>query len=124
MALARYRCHTVVEAGQISAIERPPTPSFSGIPCRGSSTFGTACGHCDRCTWEQTRSHVVILRFGPDDAHAVSGGWLARHRPEVGGYFVRDADGDESFSPAAAFEAGYTRLTPVALVPTVDMPRA
>ena len=25
--------------------------------CRGSYTFGTACGHCERCTWE--RNHPV-----------------------------------------------------------------
>jgi hypothetical protein len=33
--------------------------------------------------------------------------WLHRHRPEVGGYFVRYEDGYLSYSPARAFESGY-----------------
>jgi len=38
--------------------------------------------------------------------------FVPRHsaaRPETGWYWVRYADGYESFSPAAAFEEGYTR---------------
>lgn len=31
-------------------------------------------------------------------------------RVEVGGYFVKYADGYESFSPAKAFEEGYTEI--------------
>lgn len=33
-----------------------------------------------------------------------------RHRPEPGGYFVLYEDGYTSFSPAKAFEAGYTKI--------------
>lgn len=45
----------------------------------------------------------------------VPAGWLANHSPLptdalVGGYFVRYADGYTSWSPAAAFEEGYTEL--------------
>lgn len=36
--------------------------------------------------------------------------YTAKHRPEVGGYYVVYDDGYKSFSPASAFEAGYTRL--------------
>lgn len=37
--------------------------------------------------------------------------YLQRHKPEVGGYFVKYApDGYESYSPANVFEAGYTRI--------------
>jgi hypothetical protein len=36
--------------------------------------------------------------------------WLDKHNPEVGGYYVVYDDGYESFSPAKAFEEGYTRL--------------
>lgn len=36
--------------------------------------------------------------------------WVARHQPEVGGYFVRYEDGYESYSPAEAFEKGYLAL--------------
>jgi hypothetical protein len=36
--------------------------------------------------------------------------FLEKHKPEVGGYFVQYADGYKSFSPAAAFEEGYTLI--------------
>ncbi len=35
--------------------------------------------------------------------------YIERHRPQPGGYFVRYEDGYTSFSPATAFESGYTR---------------
>jgi len=38
--------------------------------------------------------------------------WLAKHEPEVGGYWVQYEDGYTSYSPAAAFEKGYTRIGP------------
>ena len=34
--------------------------------------------------------------------------YTAKHKPEVGGYYVVYADGYKSYSPAAAFESGYT----------------
>jgi hypothetical protein len=36
--------------------------------------------------------------------------WLDKHNPEVGGYYVVYDDGYQSFSPAKAFEEGYTRI--------------
>lgn len=33
--------------------------------------------------------------------------WVTKHRPERDGYFVVYEDGYQSYSPAAAFEAGY-----------------
>jgi hypothetical protein len=33
-----------------------------------------------------------------------------RHRPEVGGYYVVYQGGYKSYSPASAFESGYTRV--------------
>lgn len=49
------------------------------------------------------------LGFGCDLKMDVSDAWVERFRPEEGGYYVRYSDGYESFSPAAAFEEGYTR---------------
>lgn len=34
--------------------------------------------------------------------------WANKHNPLVGGYYVRYEDGYESYSPAEAFESGYT----------------
>ena len=36
--------------------------------------------------------------------------YLRKHNPEVGGYFVVYKDGYKSYSPAQAFEEGYTRI--------------
>jgi hypothetical protein len=36
--------------------------------------------------------------------------WLDKHNPEVGGYYVVYEDGYKSFSPAKAFESGYTLI--------------
>lgn len=40
----------------------------------------------------------------------VSREYVSKHKPEVGGYYVLYEDGYESFSPAKAFEEGYTRV--------------
>lgn len=42
----------------------------------------------------------------------VSAEYMRKHEPKAGGYYVRYDDGYESFSPAAAFEAGYTLIPP------------
>ena len=40
----------------------------------------------------------------------VSADYMAKHSPKAGGYYVVYKDGYRSFSPAPAFEEGYTRL--------------
>ncbi|MEI7375666.1 DUF2829 domain-containing protein [Dickeya chrysanthemi] len=40
-------------------------------------------------------------------------GYIEKHNPQPGGYFVLYEDGYQSYSPAAVFEAGYTRLPDV-----------
>lgn len=48
-----------------------------------------------------------------DDGFApfpVSAEYIRKHKPQVGGYYVRYKDGYESFSPAAAFESGYSKI--------------
>ena len=37
-------------------------------------------------------------------------GWIDRFKPQSGGYFVVYDDNYTSFSPAKAFEDGYTRI--------------
>ncbi len=36
--------------------------------------------------------------------------YMRKHKPEPGGYYVVYPDGYKSFSPAKAFEDGYTRI--------------
>jgi hypothetical protein len=36
--------------------------------------------------------------------------YIVKHEPKAGGYYVVYEDGYKSFSPAEAFESGYTRI--------------
>jgi hypothetical protein len=49
-----------------------------------------------------------ILCFEDGKTYKAPSAYHAKHTPQVGGYFVRYADGYESYSPAKAFEDGYT----------------
>lgn len=58
-----------------------------------------------------TGSSITIIPadegYGP---FVVDGAYMAKHKPEVGGYYVVYEDGYKSFSPAVAFESGYAPL--------------
>ena len=54
--------------------------------------------------------HEALL-VGDGDAHVtVNQAYMRKHQPKRDGYYVRYADGYESWSPAAAFEEGYTKI--------------
>ena len=86
--LPRYQCHKQVSALKIRAVV--PNPR------------GFELHFCDE-------------RFAP---HEVPSPWVGKHSPDicgdadalVGGYLVVHEDGHQSWSPAAAFEPGYTLL--------------
>jgi len=40
----------------------------------------------------------------------VTKGYLEKHNPRAGGYYVLYQDGYKSYSPADAFEGGYTKI--------------
>jgi hypothetical protein len=53
----------------------------------------------------------VYLNFGEINSEVfVSNDWIDRFKAEVGGYFVVYNNGYQSFSPAKAFEEGYTKI--------------
>lgn len=82
-AMPRYECHKVVHALKIAEI-LPPAD-------------------------DETPAMIVPA----DEGYApfpIAGEFLERHRPEVGGYYVVYRDGYASYSPAKAFEEGYTRV--------------
>ena len=57
---------------------------------------------------ERSGNHFLVpedLRCGPIE---VSEEYMTKHKPYAGGYYVVYKDGYKSFSPAAAFEEGYT----------------
>jgi len=57
---------------------------------------------------------LVEAPFSPIE---VSAAWVAKHDPKAGGYYVVYKDGYASFSPAEAFDDGYTRTD----VPSSDL---
>lgn len=80
--MPRYRCHKQVWALKIKSITAGP---------------GSSC---------------IIT---PDEAgyepFSVPAEYMVKHAPKAGGYYVVYLGGYRSYSPAAAFEEGYTRET-------------
>ena len=79
--LPRYRCHKQVWALKIRWVE------------------AHANGSAALCPEDET--------YAPVEVDAV---FVTKHLPKNGGYYVVYDDGYKSFSPAAAFENGYTRI--------------
>lgn len=84
--LPRYKCHKEVWALKIEAVKDPTEP--------GNETDG---------------SRILIFTEKPFAPIRVDHEYVRKHKPEAGGYYVVYADGYKSFSPAKAFEDGYTR---------------
>ncbi len=61
----------------------------------------------------------IIFEQEEYGTHTLSKEFLAKHKPEVGGYLVRYDDGYLSYSPAKAFEEGYTRVVDLNLADCV-----
>lgn len=78
--LPQWQCHKVVQAAQIENIRDQHVPDGAILTLSGGFTV------------------------------KVDNAWCQRHEARVGGYLVVYEDGYMSFSPAAAFESGYTRI--------------
>lgn len=89
--MPKYQCHKKVWALKIKSVEL----DIDAANKEGRETDGSA-------------------RLIPEDgAYAplkVDSDYVRKHKPEAGGYYVSYADGYKSFSPAAAFEEGYTKI--------------
>jgi hypothetical protein len=83
--MPRYRCHKEVHALKIADITPNPNPRGLDFPLT---------------------LHFEEKRFAPIKIDRE----LSRKHPQIGGYYVVYADGYASFSPAKAFEDGYTRI--------------
>lgn len=79
--LPRYRSHKVVHALKMQTVVAHPN---------GTGKF-----------------YPVEEGFPPIE---LSKSYMMKHAPQAGGYYVVYADGYESWSPAEAFEGGYTRI--------------
>lgn len=87
LEMPRYRSHKEVWALKIKTIEPD-----------GSAPHGAA-GSCI-----VTPEEASYATFRVDEEYC------RKHNPQAGGYYVVYADGYKSWSPAAAFEEGYTRV--------------
>ena len=81
--MPRYKCYKEVHALKIFAVE--PT---------GTDGTRVLC-------FEQEKGFAPIR---------VTNEYVRKHDPQPGGYYVVYKDGYLSFSPAKAFEEGYTRV--------------
>lgn len=79
--LPRWKCHKEVQAFKITGIRVVP------------ETLG-----------------AKALITGDGLEVQVSGEYMKKHRPQIGGFYVIYDDGYQSFSPAPAFESGYARI--------------
>ena len=87
--MPRYKCHKEVWALKIKAIE-----------------FDS-----DKAREEQRETDGSATITPAEDGYApfkVDANYVHKHKPEAGGYYVVYADGYKSFSPAKAFEDGYS----------------
>ena len=85
--LPAYKSHKTVRALKIASIEQTPADEPAAV----------AGG-----TWR------LIPEDKSYDPITVSHSYVLKHNPQPGGYYVVYADGYASFSPAQAFEEGYT----------------
>lgn len=86
--MPRYKCHKVVHALKIGRVEPRPRPDNE----ENDGSFVI------------TPVEVGYAPFGVDHSY------MEKHSPQPGGYYVVYADGYKSYSPAEAFEAGYTLI--------------
>ena len=91
--LPRWRCHKVVRAAKIVHIE--------------DTRDGAKLHFDDRSGRGPGNMADYGLKTLPVEVNRL---WLDRHQPQVGGYYVLYRDDYSSFSPAEAFEEGYTRI--------------
>lgn len=84
--MPRYKCHKEVHALKIAQIH----PDHPACVLPGDAML----------TPEDTTYAPFLVRAD----------YMRKHKPEIGGYYVVYDDGYQSFSPAMAFEGGYTRI--------------
>jgi hypothetical protein len=87
VGLPQYKCRKIVRAAKITEIKPWIDTTDPNSKAMAQLVFGEIHG-------------TVDVEFA----------WVERFKPVAGGYFVVYEDGYTSFSPAKAFEEGYTKL--------------
>jgi hypothetical protein len=100
--MPRYQSHKHVWALKIKEITVANPPTIAEL----EEILNSEKFHGDE--------EIVGAIITPEDsgyaAFPVSRHYMLKHDPKVGGYYVVYADGYKSWSPAQAFEEGYTRV--------------
>lgn len=98
--MPRYQCHKKVWALKIASIEiiQPTIEEIEAI-LNGPEGAG-----------ENMAGAIITPADQGFAPFGVPKSYVDKHNPEAGGYYVVYDDGYKSFSPAKAFEDGYTRL--------------
>ena len=89
--MPRYKCHKEVRALKIARIE------FDHDKARAENR-------------ETDGSATITPAEGGYTPFKVDANYVHKHKPQAGGYYVVYKDGYRSWSPAEAFEDGYTRI--------------
>ena len=97
--MPKYQCHKQVWALKIKtvAVHASGDTAVSDAEFQASDAFQGA--------------HLITVEDGYAPFH-VSADWFRKHKPEAGGYYVVYEDGYKSYSPASAFESGYSLIPP------------
>ena len=82
--MPKYKCHKVVAAVKIKYLKIDEYAKNDGA--------------------------MVVPTDGSLEDFPVSQEFINKHKPKAGGYYVVYEDGYQSYSPADAFESGYTKL--------------
>lgn len=90
--MPRYQCQKKVWALKIKELKAHQNPDSSGRSAAAS--YGATITPAED-------------GYAPFDVPAE---YVMRHKPEAGGYYVVYDDGYKSYSPAKAFEEGYSKL--------------
>lgn len=91
--MPQYQCHKKVHALKIAEVIKKPNPDATGRSA--ASSYGATLVPEDKAN------------YAPFD---VDSQFDSKHRPVAGGYYVVYDDGYKSFSPAEAFESGYSPI--------------
>ena len=95
-ALPLYQCHKQVWALKIKEVIR----DFPTIAELDSILEG-----------QKPKGAILVPEDETYARFEVSQEYFLKHEPHPGGYYVQYKDGYESFSPAQAFEEGYTLIS-------------
>jgi len=110
--MPRYKCHKEVWALKIANIQPPEglKPTVAELEAiLGGHGGSEVTLNPDGAALAITGAMITPAEEGYAPFH-VSAEYMRKHRPSVGGYFIRYKDGYESYSPEKAFVEGYTKL--------------